>query len=161
MNTWLTQDFVHPLHVPLPGGGHHLRPIAGTDTDLDYPAVMGSRERLWSIYGQPWGWPPATMTYEQDLADLQRHAAEIAAHESFNYALFDDAETRLLGCVYIDPPQKAGADAEISWWLVDAYATTPLQQELDAFVPQWIAADWPFKDPRYIGIDLTWPEWLA
>jgi RimJ/RimL family protein N-acetyltransferase len=161
MTTWLSRDFVHPLHVPLPGGGHHLRPIAGTDTDLDYPAVMGSRERLWSIYGQAWGWPPATMTYEQDLADLQHHEAEIAAHESFNYALFDDAETQLLGCVYIDPPQKAGADAEISWWLVDAYATTPLQQVLDAFVPQWIATDWPFKTPRCIGHDLTWPEWLA
>jgi RimJ/RimL family protein N-acetyltransferase len=122
---------------------------------------MGSRERLWSIYGQAWGWPPATMTYEQDLADLQRHEAEIAAHESFNYAIFDDAETQLLGCVYIDPPQKPGADAEISWWLVDAHAGTPLQQVLDTFVPRWIATDWPFVHPRSIGQDLTWSEWLA
>ncbi|WP_329129537.1 N-acetyltransferase [Streptomyces sp. NBC_01476] len=158
---WLPEDFVHPLRVPLPGGAHHLRPIAGSDTDLDYPAVMGSRERLWAIYGEAWGWPPATMTYEQDLADLERHARETEAHESFNYALFDAAGTALAGCVYIDPPEKAGADAEISWWLVDELAGTGLQAALDAFVPRWIAEQWPFRRPRYVGRDLSWQEWLA
>ena len=39
--------------------GHHLRPIRADDVDLDMVAVMGSRERLWSIYGEAWGWPPA------------------------------------------------------------------------------------------------------
>lgn len=158
---WLPDSFVHPTHVPLPGGGHHLRPIAGSDTDLDYPAVMGSRERLWSIYGEAWGWPPATMTYEADLADLKRHEAEMVAHESFNYALFDAAESALLGCVYIDPPQKTGADAEISWWLVDEHAATGLQQTLDAFVPRWMAESWPFARPRYVGRDLSWADWTA
>jgi hypothetical protein len=142
-------------------GGYHLRPIAAADTDLDYPAVMGSQERLWSIYGDAWGWPPATMTYQQDLEDLARHEAEIAAHESFNYALLDDAETALLGCVYIDPPEKAGADAEISWWVIDERLGTALQQTLDWLVPRWIADAWPFERPRYIGRDLSWPDWRA
>jgi hypothetical protein len=158
--TWLPEDFVHPQRVPLPGG-HFLRPIAGSDTALDYPAVMGSRERLWAIFGEAWGWPPADMTYEQDRVDLERHAAEAAAHASFNYALFDEAGTALLGCVYIDPPQKTGGDAEISWWLVDAWAGTGLQTTLDAFVPRWIAEVWPFERPRYVGRDLSWQEWLA
>lgn len=77
-------------------------------------AAMGSQPRLWSIYGEAWGWPPATMTAEQDREDLARHEAEIERHESFNYALFDTGETQLLGCVYIDPPEKVGADAEVS-----------------------------------------------
>lgn len=51
------------------------------------------------------GLAPATMTYQQDLEDLARHEAENAAHLSFNYALFNDAETALLSCVYIDPPE--------------------------------------------------------
>jgi hypothetical protein len=121
--SWLPEGFVHPVRVPVQAG-YHLRPIRAADTDLDYPAVMGSRERLWSTFGDAWGWPPATMTYEQDRDDLARHEAEIAAHQSFNYALLDDAETALLGCVYIDPPEKAGADAEISWWVVDDQAGT-------------------------------------
>ena len=128
---WLPADFVHPPWGAV-GEGYHLRPIAAADTDLDYPAVMGSRERLWSIYGPAWGWPPALMTYQQDLDDLARHEAETAAHLSFNYALFDDAETVLLGCVYIDPPEKQGADAEISWWVVDSQAGTGVEHALDA-----------------------------
>src|SRR5690348_805842 len=122
---WLPADFIHPTHVPV-GDGYHLRPITAADADLDYPAVMGSQPRLWSIFGPAWGWPPASMTYQQDKQDLARHEAEIAAHQSFNYALFDDAETALLGCVYIDPPEKQGADAEISWWVVDDQAGTSL-----------------------------------
>ncbi|MEU9040649.1 MULTISPECIES: N-acetyltransferase [unclassified Kitasatospora] len=159
--TWLPADFVHPVHVPLPSGSHHLRPIAGTDTELDYPAVMGSRERLWSIYGEAWGWPIATMTYQQDLDDLVRHEREIAAHESFNYALFDEAETALLGCVYIDPPQKAGSDAEISWWVVDDRVGSELERALDALVPRWITDAWPFRRPCLIGHEVSWQEWLA
>lgn len=157
---WLPPDFVHPTHVAL-RGGHHLRPIRETDVDLDMVAVMGSQPRLWRIYGKAWGWPPADMTAEQDRADLARHAAEIEAHESFNYAVFDADETALLGCVYIDPPEKAGADAEISWWVVDEYVGTDLEAELDAFVPRWIAEGWPLAAPRYVGRDLTWDEWLA
>ncbi|MXG88479.1 GNAT family N-acetyltransferase [Nocardioides flavescens] len=157
---WLPADWAHPLRVPL-GEHHHLRPIRATDVDLDMPAVMGSRERLWATYGVAWGWPPADMTHEEDRVDLARHEAEIEAHESFNYALFDEAETALLGCVYIDPPERVGADAEISWWVVDALVGTPLEQQLDAFVPQWVAEDWPLSRPRYVGRDLTWDAWLA
>ena len=101
---------------------------------------MGSRERLWSIYGVAWGWPPAHMTHEMDREDLARHEAEIEAHESFNYALFDLDETELLGCVYIDPPEKVGADAEISWWVVDRLVGSDVERALDELVPRWVAA---------------------
>lgn len=158
--TWLPADFAHPLRADVPGGCH-LRPISGADAAIDYPAVMASRERLWSIFGDAWSWPAATMTYEANLADLERHAAEIEAHESFNYVLFDEAETTEYGCVYIDPPEKAGADAEISWWVVDDRVGTPLERDLDAFVPGWIAGAWPFERPRVIGRDRAWKEGLS
>ena len=128
---------------------------------MDYPAVMSSRQRLWSIYGEPWGWPPATMTFQQDRAELARHEAEAEAHESFNYALFDGAETQLLGCVYIDPPERHGADAEISWWVVDRLVGSDVAAALDELVPRWIAQEWPFDRPRYVGRDISWSEWLA
>ena len=83
---WLPDDFEHPPRVET-DSGHHLRPIRETDVDLDFPAVMGSQERLFSIYGEAWGWPPPTMTFEADREDLARHEREIEAHESFNYAL--------------------------------------------------------------------------
>ncbi|MGW2343845.1 GNAT family N-acetyltransferase [Streptomyces sp. NPDC001661] len=158
--SWLPADFVHPVHVPVPGTALHLRPIREADAAIDYPAVMGSRERLWEIFGPAWGWPAETMTYEADRVDLLRHEKEIAAHQSFNYALLDEEETALLGCVYIDPPERTGADAEISWWVVDDLVGGADEQALDALVPQWIAADWPFRQPRLIGRDITWQEWL-
>ena len=144
--TWLPDDFEHPRRVELPTG-HHLRPIAATDVDIDYPAVMGSRERLWSRYGPTWRWPPATMTYEADREDLDRHAREIEAHESFNYAVLDRDETELVGCVYIDPPDDHspdGAEAVSSWWVVDAHARGPLETALDEFVPDWLRVTWGF-----------------
>lgn len=138
---------MHPERVDLPSG-HHLRPIREADVDIDYPAVMGSRERLWARYGKPWGWPPATMSYEDDRRDLARHEAEIAAHETFNYAVLNDDETELLGCVYIDPPDDQsppGTDAVASWWVVDDAAGGELERALDEFVPRWLRDTWGFR----------------
>jgi 4-amino-4-deoxy-L-arabinose transferase-like glycosyltransferase len=157
---WLPSDFVYPTVVAV-GDGYHLRPIRAADVDLDYPAVMGSQARLWSIFGAAWDWPSDSLTYQQDREDLACHEAEIADRESFNYALLDDAETALLGCVYIDPPEKQGADADIAWWVVDGQVGTGLERALDALVPRWIAAAWPFTHPRFVGRDLSWAQWLA
>jgi hypothetical protein len=144
--SWLPDDFNHPERVAL-GTGHHLRPIRADDVDIDYPAVMGSRVRLWAKYGEAWGWPPETMSYEADREDLAHHEAEIAAHETFNYAVLDAGETELLGCVYIDPPDErspAGTDAVASWWVVDHAAGGELERALDDFVPRWLAVTWGF-----------------
>jgi hypothetical protein len=159
-DAWLPATFAHPTHVEV-GLGHHLRPIRTEDVELDMVAVTGSRERLWSIYGDAWGWPPAAMTAEQDREDLAHHVADMEAGRSFNYALLDTDETALLGCVYIDPPEKPGADAEISWWVVDECVGTELEAALDALVPRWVAEAWPLQRPRYVGRDLSWEEWSA
>lgn len=144
---WLPDSFVHPLRVAV-GGGHHLRPIRASDVDLDYPAVMGSRVRLWARYGEAWGWPPAAMTFEEDRDDLVRHEREIEAHQSFNYALLDEAETALVGCVYIDPPEDGtpvAFDAVVSWWVVDEAVGTPVEAALDDVMPRWLDESWPFS----------------
>jgi hypothetical protein len=162
---WLPDDFVHPSRLDLPTG-HHLRPIRADDVDLDMPAVMGSRERLWSVYGEIWGWPPATMTHEQDREDLAHHAAEMTAREGYNYALFDEGETELLGCVYLYPPDKVhpadgAVDAESSWWVVDRLVGTDVERALDAALPRWFAERWPLGRVLCIGHDLGWDEWRA
>ena len=149
--SWLPQGFAHPERVDLPTA-HHLRPIRESDVAIDYPAVMGSRERLWDKYGEAWGWPPADMSFEADRKDLARHEAEIAAHESFNYAIFDPAETELLGCVYVDPPDDgspAGTEAVVSWWVVDQEVGGELEKALEAFVPGWLNDIWGFRSVHF------------
>jgi hypothetical protein len=148
---WLPDDFVHPERLDLPTG-HHLRPIRAGDAEIDLPAVMGSRERLWAKYGEAWGWPPETMTLEADRDDLAHHEREIAAHETFNYALLDAGETELLGCVYIDPPDDrspAGTDAVSSWWVVDGHAGSELERVLDETVPRWLEETWGLRAVDY------------
>ena len=148
---WLPDGFEHPERLEL-STGHHLRPIRADDVDIDYPAVMGSRERLWAKYGDAWGWPPAHMTFEADREDLAHHEAEIAAHETFNYAILDEGEAELLGCVYIDPPDARSpewSDAMVSWWVVDGQAGGELERVLDELIPTWLAETWEFRAVHY------------
>lgn len=148
---WLPAGFAWPQRVELPTGDH-LRPIREVDVDIDYPAVMGSRERLWAKYGESNRWPQATMSYEDDRRDLARHEAEILAGETFNYAILNEDETRLLGCIYIDPPDAvspAGTDAVASWWVVDNELSTDLARAVEAFVPRWLTEAWPFASVHY------------
>jgi hypothetical protein len=149
--SWPAEGFETPQRLDLETG-HHLRPIRGADVDIDYPAVMGSRASLWARYGEAWGWPPETMTFEQDREDLVHHEVEIAAQETFNYAVLDAGETELLGCVYIDPPDGScppGADALVSWWVVDAARGGDLERALAGAIPRWLADTWHFKAVHY------------
>jgi hypothetical protein len=149
--SWLVEGFASPSRVELPTG-HHLRPIRAQDVDIDYPAVMGSRDRLWRKYGDTWRWPPESMTHEQDRQDLARHEAEMAAGEAFNYAILDRLETELLGCIYIDPPgveSPSGSEAVVSWWLVDRMVGSELDASLPTFVPRWLADTWGMQAVHY------------
>ena len=49
----------------------------------------------------------------------------------------------LIGCVYIDPTDKPGGDADISWWVRDEYVGTDVERALDELVPRWIDEEWP------------------
>lgn len=149
--SWLPEEFAPPLHLELETGAH-LRPIKEADVDIDYPAVMASRERLWARYGTAWGWPPEDLSFEDDRRELARHERENAEHVAFNYAVLNADESALLGCVYIDPPDARsapGSDALVTWWLVDDAAGTELERELTAFVPHWLATSWPFSSVEY------------
>jgi len=144
MSNWRVAT--HPDRADLPTG-HHLRPIRASDVDIDYPAVMGSRERLWAKYGETWGWPPETMSFEADRRDLARHEAEAEANEAFNYSVLNADESELLGCVYIDPSEEF--DAQVSWWVIDDAVGTELERALDEFVPRWLSETWGFARVDY------------
>jgi RimJ/RimL family protein N-acetyltransferase len=160
VESWLPADFRAPDRLDLPTG-HHLRPIRAEDLELDHPAVMGSQPRLWTLFGPVWGWPPADMSPEQDEEDLARHADEMTRNESFNFAIFDADETALLGCVYVDPPEAEGYDAEVSWWVVDDEVGSSLERAVEAQVPAWLESRWPLQRPRVVGRDVTWEAWHA
>jgi hypothetical protein len=144
-----------PSDHPIPRGLEHprfrVRPITVNDVVRDYDAVMTSAEHLRSHFPL-WGWPPEDMTLESDLVDLGWHQREALLRRSFNYAVMSPDEQRLLGCVYIDPPEDgtpAGAGAIVSWWVVDSHVGSDLERELDALVPHWLTEAWPFRAVHY------------
>ena len=156
--SWLPIDWRHPTNALLPTG-HHLRPIGPHDASMAVEALRGSREHLRQTYGKGRAWPLTAMAGPQDREELRRNEDDTVAHRSFHYALFDLDETELIGCVYIDPTDKPGADADISWWVRDEYVGMVVERALDEWVPIWIKKCWPLHAPRFVGHDLTWAQW--
>ena len=153
-----------PHSHPIPAGIEHerfrLRAITVNDLVRDYDAVMSSAERLRERFPL-WGWPDPAMTMEEDLIDLGWHQKEAQLRRSFNYAVMSPDESRLLGCVYVDPPEKQGADAEAYLWVRADEEDGDLEQVLEAAVRRWLSSDWPFENVRWPGRELSWAEWDA
>lgn len=144
--SFLPKGFVVPAHAQ--GAGFHLRSITIHDAFKDYDAVMSSRSHLWARFGAIWGWPAATMSLEQNIIDLAWHQKEFQLRSSFDYAVMSPDESRLLGCVYIDPPDTAeapGTEAEVWYWARASELAAGMEEELGRFVHGWLQSAWPFR----------------
>ncbi len=156
---FVPRDFVVP---PMLETDHfRLRALTVHDLVKDYDAVMTSRDHLWRMFGDVWGWPPADLTLEQDLIDLGWHQKEFQLRSSFDYAVMSLDDTRLLGCVYIDPTTTAGYDAEVCLWVRESELANGLDAVLLTTVQRWIAQAWPFGQVGYPGRELSWDAWDA
>ena len=128
-----------------------FRMLSTADLDADYAAVMSSIEPLTHVFAAQDEWPWATMTKEDDAKDLRRHQREFELRLAFAYTVFDPADKTCLGCFYINPPSKAGFDAELIFWVrqdcaaVTASATphAVLEPRLGDEIRAWLAAEWP------------------
>ena len=80
-----------------------LRMLSVGDVEKDYEAVIESRELLHTIFGGPW--PKLGFTLEENFADLERHQQEFLSRKAFAYTVVSLDETRVLGCVYINPSE--------------------------------------------------------
>lgn len=141
--------------------GFRLRPITIHDAFKDYDAVMSNRERLWSRFGEMWGWPAPDLTLEQDIIDLAWHQKEAQLRSSFNYAVMSLDEERLLGCVYVDPPEMEQTEADIWFWARSEEAMAGFEAELETFVLDWLERYWPFKVVAVSGevVNVGEQEW--
>jgi hypothetical protein len=122
-----------------------MRSITIHDAFKDYDAVMSSRDHLWNRFGAVWGWPDQGLSIEQDIIDLAWHQKEFQLRSSFDYAVMSPDESRLLGCVYIDPPHAPGTDADVWFWARQSELSTGLEDDLGRFVASWLASAWPFE----------------
>ena len=92
------------------------------------------------------GWP-RPMTREDNLRDLERHAADFARRRGFTYSVIDPADGDVIGCVYIYPADDSESDAAVRSWVRATRAE--LDVELWRAVSEWLAREWPFRRVAY------------
>ena len=126
-----------------------FRMLSVDDVEKDYEAVIESRELLQKMFGGPW--PRTGFTLEENLADLERHQQEFLDREAFAYTVESLDETRVLGCLYINPTEKTGPDAVVVMWVRQTEYDKGLDPILFQTVKEWICAEWPFSNVDYPG----------
>lgn len=133
-----------------------LRPIRASDAELDYEAVMESKEflRRW----EQSSWPKDDFTVEANREDMVKLERRHTDGESFTYTVMNTTETQCLGCVYIlpttarlfsraqitalDGAQWSAYEAAVYFWIRKSRLADELDRRLlDALGP-WLAHDW-------------------
>ena len=145
----------HPAEAPVPEGRRSdrlvLRPLRASDVAADYDAVMSSAAMLrrWSQSD----WPYDDFTLAENLADLQRHEREHEEGQAFTFTVLDPAESRCLGCVYLQPLREeeagwgAGARSavRVAFWVRTAEIAQGLDRHLLEVLREWLRASWKFE----------------
>ena len=133
------------------GPGFRLEPLGAEHNERDHEAWMSSIDHIEATPGvEVWaGEWPVPMTLEDNLADLVAHAAEFEERTAFAYSVLDGED--VVGCLYIDPPTRAGHDAEVMSWVRASRAE--LDVEVWRAVSAWLADVWPFESPYYAPRD--------
>lgn len=134
-----------------------LRMLTVNDVVKDYDAVITSVPHLRTIW--PGGQWPEGLTLEQNLVDLGWHQKEFQIRRSFAYTVVTPDESRVVGCVYINPTRKRGHDAAVYLWARSSELPSGLEDRLYSAVRSWLAQDWPFKNAAFPGRSISWDAW--
>ena len=131
-----------------------FEPLSPRVAEIDYEAVMSSRERLRKVFESNDTWPKDEMTLEENISDLERHEKEFYERKAFAYTVLSPNKEKCLGCVYIDPPTDTQFDCEAYLWVRDS--EIPLDKELFITVKNWLDNSWPFSNPSFPGREVEW-----
>lgn len=138
---FVPEGFVAP--TALRTAEFRLEPLGPQHNAADHAAWSSSIDHIRATVGYPDdGWPPVEgMSLDENLADLERHAADFMAGRGFTFTVLDP-DDRVIGCVYIYPTSSPDYDVSVQSWVVAdrAELDTPLA---DA-VATWLDADWPW-----------------
>ncbi|MEZ5066248.1 MAG: N-acetyltransferase [bacterium] len=139
-----------------------LRPIRESDAELDYEAVMSSKEFL-----RDWeqtGWPKDDFTVEANREDLVRLERRHANGESFTYTVVHPTGDVCLGCVYVfptnaelfakarvdptTPSQWSSFDTAVYFWVRESRMKDGLDARLLQALDPWFRDHWNIE--RYL-----------
>jgi len=157
--SFVPDDFVVPR--PLAGPDFWLEPLGPQHNEDDYRAWTSSIAHIRATPGfEGRSWPVPDMTLEENLGDLERHAADFAGRSGFTYTVHATGSDEVIGCVYIYPDTSGAAvdasdaseasDASVadvrSWVSADRAS---LDVALYEAVSEWLRSAWPFTTVSY------------
>lgn len=117
-------------------GEFHFSVLSPDCADEDFQAVTSSEAHLTGLFGSDW---PKGLTWDKNLADLQRHAREFDENFAFAWVLRNPTGG-YLGCVYLHPEGLERLPCTVFVWLqvsessVDRVAD--LVQRLKVWMPE-------------------------
>ncbi len=124
-----------------------LRPLRASDVEIDYAAVMDSKDML-HIMSQS-SWPSDDFTADMNRRDLERHEKEHDERTAFTYTVLDPTESTCLGCVYInhlkEGPMKGDYAAILRFWIRQSYLEGDLDRRLLESLIDWFRNEWAFS----------------
>lgn len=132
-----------------------LRPLSPAHVQVDYEAVMGSREMLQFWSGSDW--PREGFTLGENLDDLTWHYQEHLERKAFTYTVLDPEQGTCLGCLYIrqlnelassnpEELREIGQDAAMArFWVRTSRSAGDLEQRLLQTLKEWFEQDWQFS----------------
>ncbi len=121
-----------------------LEPLGPAHNERDHVAWTSSIDHIRGTPGFPMedGWP-MPMSLEDNLRDLEQHAADFAARSGFTYTVLSRTDRDVIGCVYLYPSRREGYDASVRAWVRASHAH--LEGALRRTISKWLASEWPFE----------------
>lgn len=144
--SFVPDDFAVP--PPLAGPDFWLEPLGPQHNEDDYRAWTSSIAHIRATPGfEGRSWPVPDMTLEENLGDLERHAADFAGRSGFTYTVHATGSDEVIGCVYIYPDKSGASVADVRSWVSADRAS--LDVVLYEAVSQWLRSAWPFAMVSY------------
>lgn len=153
-----------PVPTSLATAEFTLRPITADDAEIDFAAVVETREhlRLW----EQSTWPADDFTVEENREDLvgleQRHSEDRA----YTYTVLDPSGTESLGCVYVFPTTASfltkaavtpvsgdrwdDVEAVVYFWARLSRMQSGMDGRLLDALREWFARDWKLDRTVYV-----------
>ena len=125
----------------------HLEPLSPVHTELDFAALMVSREHLPRTLH--WGdWPCPDFTVEENRGDLQRHWDEFNRREAYAYTVLTPDKEKCIGCIYMRPWDYSGEEQSrmsLRYWVIEEELPADLDIHLLDSVLSWVDHAWSFE----------------
>ncbi len=147
------------------GDGFIVRPLVPADVELDYEAVMSSREFLYHWEQDP-PYPPENFSVADNLQDLEKMHEAHQDGSRYTYTVMNADETQTLGCLYFlpnddrlyrtaevtshDGTDLASIDATLSFWVRVSTWEDGFERRLLESVVAWMRNVWRLKSPVVI-----------